>query len=285
LPALARNRQAKPPDGTEKFATYFRDWTAQDYADQRYYNQAGRFFTSDPAGLSAVKLQNPSSWNHYLYALGDPINFNDPVAHEACDPDIEGSCDDPCGDSLDPCEADPNSGGDGYTNADVIGYDEDGNPIMSSAGQPTAPYITVNDGLLFGESMPSPMEGPPGSFFTFPRGLGPQIRIIGPDGNATYNIEYHSNHPEFGNPHGHPIVDVKPGKPESIPPGSNIPERPVYPAEPGRPVVGPYSPVPRQQTPTSGPGSSGGTGIISINPCLIPIIRDQLPSWRTGPWM
>ncbi len=66
-------------DGTEKFATYFRDWSGQDYADQRYYNQAGRFMTPDPSGMSAVDMQNPTSWNMYAYVNGDPVNFNDPT--------------------------------------------------------------------------------------------------------------------------------------------------------------------------------------------------------------
>src|SRR6202040_4070459 len=36
-------------DGREKFGTYFRDSTTQDYADQRYYAPgSGRFNTPDP---------------------------------------------------------------------------------------------------------------------------------------------------------------------------------------------------------------------------------------------
>ena len=35
--------------GQEKFATYFRDWVGQDYADQRYYaSTTGAFFSPDP---------------------------------------------------------------------------------------------------------------------------------------------------------------------------------------------------------------------------------------------
>ncbi len=277
------------PDGTDKYATYFRYWIGQDYANQRYYNQVGAFFSADPAGMAAVNPSNPSSWNHYGYSLGDPINFYDPVGRASCDPDLDGSCDDDpeFGDALSACPADEEDGvdGDGYTSADIIGYDADGNPIMSSDGQPTAPYVTASDGFSLGESMPSPMVGPPDSFFILPRGLGPQIRIIGSDGNANYNIDCHANHPDIGNPHGHRMVNGKPGSPEPIPPGSNIPDSPVLPGEPGRPVVGPYSPFPGQQTPTIGPTSSGSSVIISINPCLVPIIRDQLPSCRSGPRM
>lgn len=62
----------------EKFATYYRDATGLDYADQRYYSHAaGRFLTADPyQAVSATT--NPSEWNRYLYVIGDPVNFNDP---------------------------------------------------------------------------------------------------------------------------------------------------------------------------------------------------------------
>ena len=44
----AQSNGQTTPDGTDKFATYFRDGSGQDYADQRYYNQAGRFLSPDP---------------------------------------------------------------------------------------------------------------------------------------------------------------------------------------------------------------------------------------------
>jgi RHS repeat-associated protein len=57
-------------NGTDKFATYFRDSeTGLDYADQRYHQPGmGRFLTADPAG---------SGSNWYAYAGGDPINNAD----------------------------------------------------------------------------------------------------------------------------------------------------------------------------------------------------------------
>jgi RHS repeat-associated protein len=73
--------QTSTQDGTFKFAGYWRDATGggQDYADQRYYNaNYGRFWTPDPAGLKAVNPKDPTSWNQYAYAMGDPVNRNDP---------------------------------------------------------------------------------------------------------------------------------------------------------------------------------------------------------------
>ncbi len=62
------------------------------YADQRYYNSnAGRFYTPDPAGMDAVDLSDPTSWNMYIYAGDDPVNFNDPEGLIKCAdaPEIE----------------------------------------------------------------------------------------------------------------------------------------------------------------------------------------------------
>ncbi len=67
-------------DDREGFATYTRDGgTGLDYADQRWYASGlGRFLTSDPASLAAVRFGKPSSWNSYTYVTGDPIGSFDP---------------------------------------------------------------------------------------------------------------------------------------------------------------------------------------------------------------
>jgi RHS repeat-associated protein len=67
------------PTGIERFATYYRDFVGQDYADQRYYNSiGGRFLTPDPLFMSAANKKDPGSWNRYVYAGDDPVNRNDP---------------------------------------------------------------------------------------------------------------------------------------------------------------------------------------------------------------
>jgi RHS repeat-associated protein len=78
-----------------KFATYFRDSALQDYAQQRYYNNwYGRFMTPDPSG--AADPTNPTSWNMYMYANGDPVNFNDPTGLDSngpvCSVLVDGDC-------------------------------------------------------------------------------------------------------------------------------------------------------------------------------------------------
>ena len=55
------------------------DGTVVDRLDARYYNNNfGRFWSPDPAGISAVDYKNPTSWNGYIYVWADPINAADP---------------------------------------------------------------------------------------------------------------------------------------------------------------------------------------------------------------
>ena len=59
-------------------------------AHQRYYNQAGAFWTPDPSltgtvrtglrpSFNAVHPNDPTTWNEYIYADHDPINRYDPT--------------------------------------------------------------------------------------------------------------------------------------------------------------------------------------------------------------
>jgi RHS repeat-associated protein len=63
----------------DKFATYMRDATGLDYADQRYFNSTwGRFTTPDPH-VGSMTSRDPVSFNRFVYAHSDPITFNDPT--------------------------------------------------------------------------------------------------------------------------------------------------------------------------------------------------------------
>jgi RHS repeat-associated protein len=120
-------------DGRTKFASYYRDMPGQDYANARYYSaSSGSFWSPDPKGngaadtayasgmaasytpgLGAARPDNPMSWNRYMYSLGDPINFFDPIGKDSCDADGT-DCDDgddpDCGNALSPCPADTGGG-------------------------------------------------------------------------------------------------------------------------------------------------------------------------------
>jgi RHS repeat-associated protein len=62
----------------KKFTTYQRDQeSGLDYAMNRYYsNSGGRFVSADPYGGSG-HVEEPSSWNRYVYVANDPINSHD----------------------------------------------------------------------------------------------------------------------------------------------------------------------------------------------------------------
>jgi RHS repeat-associated protein len=46
---------------------------------RQYSSSIGRWMTPDPAGLAAVNLANPQSWNRYGYVLDDPTDLADPL--------------------------------------------------------------------------------------------------------------------------------------------------------------------------------------------------------------
>ncbi len=45
----------------------------------REYSIVGRWISPDPAGLNAVDITNPQSWNRYAYALNNPLRYTDPL--------------------------------------------------------------------------------------------------------------------------------------------------------------------------------------------------------------
>jgi RHS repeat-associated protein len=62
----------------ERFATYYRDATGLEYAQNRYYSTTwGRFTTPDPFKASGGPAE-PGSWNRYGYVHDDPVSYFDP---------------------------------------------------------------------------------------------------------------------------------------------------------------------------------------------------------------
>jgi RHS repeat-associated protein len=76
---FGEERPSATPNGTEKFATYFRDSdTGLDYAVNRYESPGeGRFLSPDPY-MASGGPKEPGSWNRYAYTVGDPVNFRNP---------------------------------------------------------------------------------------------------------------------------------------------------------------------------------------------------------------
>jgi RHS repeat-associated protein len=49
-----------------------------DFPAREYQSKRGRWISPDPAGLAAVDLANPQSWNRYAYVNGSPLSLVDP---------------------------------------------------------------------------------------------------------------------------------------------------------------------------------------------------------------
>jgi RHS repeat-associated protein len=123
-------------DDFDKFGTYLRDSPGQDYAQARYYNlNVGRFWSPDPAGIGAANPGDPTSWNRYLYVLGDPINGNDPMGLDndpagipGCDVSYTGDLTGPQAACSSMTFATTSWGGgwEAYTTAPTSGLSEDG---------------------------------------------------------------------------------------------------------------------------------------------------------------
>jgi len=69
-------------------ATTNRDFTGQtedttlglyDFPFRQQSQSQGRWLTPDPAGLAAVDITNPQTWNRYAYLSNNPLNATDPL--------------------------------------------------------------------------------------------------------------------------------------------------------------------------------------------------------------
>jgi RHS repeat-associated protein len=49
---------------------------------REYHPTQGRWLTPEPAGIAAVDLNNPQTWNRYAYALNNPLSYTDPTGLE-----------------------------------------------------------------------------------------------------------------------------------------------------------------------------------------------------------
>jgi RHS repeat-associated protein len=49
------------------------------FGAREYENTHGSWLSPDPAGMAAVDISNPQSWNRYAYVLDNPVSFIDPT--------------------------------------------------------------------------------------------------------------------------------------------------------------------------------------------------------------
>src|SRR5207244_3132904 len=48
-----------------------------DFLEREYHANSGRWIQPDPAGMGAVSMTNPQSWNKYVYVLNNPTAYVD----------------------------------------------------------------------------------------------------------------------------------------------------------------------------------------------------------------
>jgi RHS repeat-associated protein len=71
--------------GTDESPLHFTggqwDWESNltSFWFRSYSTTQGRWLTMDPAGLAAVDITNPQTWNRYAYVANNPLSFTDPT--------------------------------------------------------------------------------------------------------------------------------------------------------------------------------------------------------------
>jgi RHS repeat-associated protein len=125
---------------THEFTGDERDGTAQtetglDHTQFRQYSSSmDRWMTPDPAGLAAVDLTNPQSWNRYAYVTNNPLIYVDPLGMTGVPPPPPGGGSPMCNiDGIDaPCSIiGPSGGGVAACPQNVCtGINQDGLPVQ-----------------------------------------------------------------------------------------------------------------------------------------------------------
>jgi RHS repeat-associated protein len=88
-------------------------WTTSgldDFLFRRYHPVQGRWISPDPAGLAAVDITNPQTWNRYAYVANNPLKNIDPKGLYLCNSGDDG------GDPV--CDGEGDGGGGGGDGSD-----------------------------------------------------------------------------------------------------------------------------------------------------------------------
>jgi RHS repeat-associated protein len=162
-----------------------------DFLFRQQSQSQGRWLVPDPAGLAAVDLTNPQTWNRYAYLSNNPLNAVDPLGLylEVCPPDYYG------GD----CSAPPAGGGDGgiiipcwWCDGGGGGHPRPTPPPSPPPSQPPAQQpvhfpnetlgipngMNVNLGGPLGAILPSAICGDMGPCNSIGAGFGPEEEVL-----------------------------------------------------------------------------------------------------------
>lgn len=85
----------------------------------------GRFMSPDPAGVRAIKLANPQTWNWYAYALNNPLRYTDPTGQYTCSDDGN------------KCQTQPDKNFEAARQRDLHSKDKDVAAAAAAYGDPT----------------------------------------------------------------------------------------------------------------------------------------------------
>src|SRR5215831_13306004 len=55
-----------------------------DFPARELHPTQGRWISPDPAGLAAVDITDPQTWNRYAYVRNNPCSFVDPLGLDSC---------------------------------------------------------------------------------------------------------------------------------------------------------------------------------------------------------
>jgi RHS repeat-associated protein len=202
-----------------------------------YQTRTGRFSSVDPVFAGAVG--NPQGWNRYRYAANNPLKFTDPTGmFDTC---FDGVCNYrdldsqvtlyynansmvfwfhgtdgqmSCGGArvcftreYEPIEpGQPDTGGNtGSGDGNGEGTEDPPPTVPPATGTTTTPPPANPGGpVVVPKGHQTPIQNqPPNSVRTHLLGKGQsQVRIFGPDGRATYDIDFGHDHGK-GDPHAH----------------------------------------------------------------------------------
>jgi RHS repeat-associated protein len=69
----------------DTFADFIQDPDGEFKSETRRYSGIqGRWVTPDPAGMAAVDVTNPQTWNRYAYVTNNPLSLTDPTGLQTC---------------------------------------------------------------------------------------------------------------------------------------------------------------------------------------------------------
>jgi RHS repeat-associated protein len=120
--------------------------------NREYNEHTGQWMSPDPAGLAAVDMSNPQTWNMYAYVNNNPVSFADPTGLDCVYDNGNGTATTQTGD----CDSSTDNGFyfNGTVDPSSISLDNNGNiwaqvdgsALMCSGDCPTD-SVTVDGGL------------------------------------------------------------------------------------------------------------------------------------------